>query len=356
VGTNYSARNADWYDPNMRSPYIMNWSAGFQYELKQNWLVELIYQGTAGVKLLGDWNVNQIPLNISTDPTVLNRIYQATQNYKPYPQFGNVYLYSNFGHSTFNAGTLRVERRYTAGLTLMGVYTYSKAIDESDSDGLATGIDYYNRRLEKARATYDHTHHYVHVLTYEIPIGKSRRFLNRGGVANSVVGGWNFTWTQTFESGPPTSVTFTGSPNKYLTQGVYRPIALSPDYEVKPWHIGPNRFPTSAQNPYLLFNSFAYPAAFSAAGTIGRNTYEAPGMNWMQFSLAKTWQIREHARFMLRADMNNWPFKQPEFAAPNSVYNVNSPLTFGRFTSLLGPFASAGTSRPHIIVGARVDF
>ena len=30
VGTNFGARNATWYDPNMRSPYVMNWSGGLQ--------------------------------------------------------------------------------------------------------------------------------------------------------------------------------------------------------------------------------------------------------------------------------------------------------------------------------------
>ena len=42
-------------------------------------------------------------------------------------------------------------RRYGAGLTLMGNYTFSKTINESDGDGTATGITYYNRRLEKGR-------------------------------------------------------------------------------------------------------------------------------------------------------------------------------------------------------------
>jgi len=60
---------------------------------------------------------------------VLNQIFQASQNYKPYPQFGSVKLYSNFGHSTYHAGTLRVERRFTAGLTLLGFYTYAKTLD-----------------------------------------------------------------------------------------------------------------------------------------------------------------------------------------------------------------------------------
>ena len=49
-------------------------------------------------------------------------------------------------------------------------------------------------------------------------------------------------------------------------------------------------------NPYLNFNSFAYPAAFTP-GTLGRNTFEGPGMNWTQISLSKWWRVRERARF-----------------------------------------------------------
>jgi hypothetical protein len=356
IGSNYSARVAERYDPNMRMPYIMNWSAGFQYEFARNWLVEAIYQGTAGVGLLNNWDMNSIPLDISRDPVALNRIFQDLQSYKPYPQFGAINFYSNFGHNTYHSSTLRVEKRYSAGLTLLGLYTLAKAIDENDADGAATGITYYNRRLEKGRAGYDIRHRYMSLLTYEFPLGKGRRWLNRGGVLNQAVGGWDVIWPLTFQSGPPTTVTFAGSPNRYLP-GASRPNALVPMEQavVSGWNPGPNRFPTSAQNPYLLFNAFAYPAAFTP-GTLGRNTFESPGMTWVQLTVAKSWSFGERFKGTLRADFNNLPFKQPQFAAPNSIYNANNPSTFGRFTSLLGPFASIGTSRPHIIIGGRVQF
>jgi len=60
-------------------------------------------------------------------------------------------------------------------------------------------------------------------------------------------------------------------------------------------------------------------------------------------------------RFALRVDFNNLPFKQPQFAQPNAVFNANSPLTFGRFTSVRGGTSGVGTSTPHIIVGGRVQ-
>src|SRR6266478_369978 len=349
VGTNYSARNADWFDPNMRMPYVIMWSAGVQSEFAHNWVAELNYQGNAGIGLPESWNINQIPLNISTDPTVLNKIFSAQQNYRPYPQFGAVNLYSNFGHSTYHAATLRVEKRYARGVTLSALYVWAKALDECDNDGACTGVDYYNRKLEKGRAGFDIRHHFQNTLSYEFPLGKGRRFLNRGGVVNQVVGGWTFSSTWALETGTPASVTFAGGPNKYLTQGVYRPNALSPNYVTPNWSIGPNRFPTSAQNPYLQFNAIGYPNSFTV-GTLGRNTFEGPGMDAIRLWLAKSFSIGERFRFTLRAEGNNFPFKRPELLNPNAVYNVNSANLFGTFTSLRNPFAEVGQSHPHVVL------
>src|SRR2546422_5671459 len=52
VGTNFSSRNASWIDPNVRMPYIMNWSGGFQWEFMSNLLLEAIYQGSAAAWLV----------------------------------------------------------------------------------------------------------------------------------------------------------------------------------------------------------------------------------------------------------------------------------------------------------------
>jgi hypothetical protein len=41
IGTSFTGRNASWFDPNMRLPYIMNWSGGFQWEFTRSWLLEL---------------------------------------------------------------------------------------------------------------------------------------------------------------------------------------------------------------------------------------------------------------------------------------------------------------------------
>jgi len=315
------------------------------------------YQGQSGVGLINNWDINTIPLNVSTDQAVLNQIFTATQNYKPYTQFGSVNLFSNFGHNTYHGGTVRVEKRYSAGISFNAFYTLAKTLNESEGDGGDSGITYYNRRLEKGRSNTDIRNRFVSVMSYELPFGKGRHWLSNGGVLNHALGGWELTWTQTFQSGQPFTVSFANSPNRYLP-GESRPnILTTVENAVNPdWNIGANRFPNSAQNPYLKFDSFAYPAAFTA-GTLGRNTFEGPGLNWTQLSLAKWWHIKERTRIQLRVDGNNFfPKKQPNYSNPSASWTANNPANFGRGFGTRGSFSDVGTSNSHLLLVMRVQF
>jgi hypothetical protein len=281
---------------------------------------------------------------------------QQFQNFKPYPQFGNINLISNFGHNTYHAATLRFEKRYSRGLTLNAFYTWSKTLDNADDDGNSGGITYYNRSLEKGRANYDIHHRWVTTVTYELPFGKGRRWMNGGGVKNFLLGGWEVVWIQTFQTGPPFTVGFAGSPFNYLPGIGSRPNQILPDDQVKLAHvdIGPNRFPFSAQNRYLNINGFAYPAAYSI-GTLGRNTLEAPGVVWPQTSLQKRWVAFEKIHFTLRGDINNI-FKYHNFNPPNSTYNKTDSSSFGTFNGTRGSFSDIGTGRWHAILVFRLQW
>jgi len=357
IGTNFSGRAAAWWDPGMRMPYVASWSGGVQWEFAKNFLFDAQYQGQSGVGQINSWDMNAIPLNVSSDPAQLRQIFTAQQNFKPYTQFGSIQHFSNYGHNSYHGGTFRVERRYAAGLSFNAFYTWSKTLNEVEGDGGDSGVTFYNRRLEKGRSSTDIRHRFVSVMSYELPFGQGRAFLNNNRLLNHALGGWELTWTQTFQSGQPFTVNFAGSPNQYLA-GESRPNILTTHQQaVTPdWQIGNNRFPTSAQNSYLNLASFAYPASFTA-GTLGRNTFEGPGLNWTQLSLAKWWAVKERFRFQLRLDANNFfPKKQPQYANPTSAYNVNNQGAFGRFTGTRGSFSDVGTSNSHILIVCRFQF
>jgi hypothetical protein len=362
VGTNFSSRNASWIDPNIRPPYIMNWSGGMEWQLTNELVMETIYQGSAGIGLLNNWDVNAIPLNIASDYTTLDNIRRNAQNFKPYPQFGSIQLYSNFGHNTYHSATVRMERRYRNGLFVNGFYTWSKNLTDADTDLGVSGATYYNRRLEKGRSNFDISHRFVGTFIYELPYGKGRRWGNHGGVTDFFLGGWELMFSQTVQSGPPITVTYAGAPTTpyapgqpyvWLSTGSARPNQILPNDQAQAqgWGIGPNRLPTSAQNPYLNAAAFAYPAPFTL-GTLGRNTLTSPGLVWAQGSLSKTWKLKEKMRFTARCDFYN-PYKRINFPDPNRVYNIASLSSFGRFNpgATRGSFSDVGSRTFTMLVG-----
>jgi hypothetical protein len=325
----------------MRSPYVMNWNGTYQWQFLQSWLMELSYQGSAGVGLLNAWNINSIHPDISNDRAVLDQIFQNAQPYRPFTHFGTVDLWSNFGHNTFHSGTVKLEKRFSHGLTMTTFYTRSKAINESDNDGTAGGITYYNRRLEKARAGYDLAHRSVTYVTYELPFGRGRKWLSGGGAKDWFLGGWNLSWIQTFQSGTPVTFSVAGSPNRYLPTVGVRPSLTGTydDIKVDDWEIG-DRFNNNLKNPMWNINAFAYPAPYTT-GTAGRNIIDGPGLIWSQASIAKVLRFGEKVNLDLRFDVNN-VFKRPNFSNPNAAANLTSPGLFGKPTATVGGWCCLG--------------
>jgi hypothetical protein len=350
TGASYSSRNATWRDPNLRSPYVMNWSAGFQFQMAPTWVLNLTYQGTAGVGLERSWNINQIPLSIALggNRALQDTVYQSQQNYLLYPQFGAINLLSNFNHNTWHSGNVTVEKRYGRGLTLNASFNWSKSL--SNDDGLA----YYDRE-GKARTSYDQEQAFGAFVTYELPVGKGKRWLNRGGVVNEILGGWKVDLSENILSGIPLTVGNSGSPNKYLTTA--RVNALVPIDQAKTpnWQMG-NRFPTAAQNPYFNISDFAYPDSYTI-GSLASRVLQAPGILWMQCFATKSWKVwNERVKLSLRLDGHNLPWKHPNLAAPNTTYNLNSVTSWARFTGVLGDFSNFGTGQANVQASIRAEF
>jgi hypothetical protein len=350
TGASYNSRNATWRDPNLRNPYVMNWSAGFQYQMGSTWVVNLTYQGTAGVGLERSWNINQIPLSIALggNRALQDTVFQAQQNYLMYPQFGTINLLSNFNHNTWHSGNITVEKRYGKGLVLNASYNYSKSLSNSDQLG------YYNRE-GKARTAYDQENSFGAYVIYELPVGKGQKWLNRGGVLNAILGGWKVDVSENILSGIPLSVGSSGSPNRYLTASPVNALVPIEQAKIDHWSMG-NRFPTAAQNPYFDINAFAYPASYTV-GSLGARVLQAPGIWWMQCFATKSWKVLdERLKLSLRLDGHNLPWKRPNLSAPNTTYNLNSVTSWARFTGVLGDFSNFGTGQANVQASIRAEF
>jgi hypothetical protein len=335
VGTNYSARGAQYRDANLRNPYAANWNMSIQYELMKDYLLDFSYQGSAGVGLVERWETNTFPIDFAANnPALRNAVFAASQNYRPFSAFGNIPMQSNFGHSTFHSGTVKLEKRFSRGMFFNAFYTFSKAIDSQDNDNSGSGVaPIQNRSLEKGRAGFDRNHRFVGVINWELPLGKGRKFgSGMGNVTNALFGGWELSWIQTMESGNPLTFSFANSPNNYYPTfaGNRRPDLVSqPDYDFSKWdNGGPNRFTQQARPAVVDINAFAYPAAFTV-GNSGRNILTGPRLIWSQVSAQKNFRIRERFNAQFRWDFQN-ALKTYNFTGPTTAVDFRNPLTFGK--------------------------
>jgi Carboxypeptidase regulatory-like domain len=333
VGTNYSSRNTSFIDSHLKNPYSMTWSGGFQWEFHPNYLAELTYQGSAAVHLTGTSNINTLPWSIynSTDQTLLNAVFANSQAYLPYTQFGSITYTSNPGHSTFHEAIARMNHRFSSGFSANFMFTYSKNL----VGGAGSGYQYYDWRLTKALAGSDQKFQFVNQLNYDLPIGKGRRFLSGGGVANQIFGGWTFLTIQSIRSGLPVTFSSAGSPYKYLPGEGGLNIVPGQAINVSNYSIGPNLWPQSAQNPFYNINAFAYPAAFTE-GNAGNGIARTGWVWWPQYSITKTWSIQEKFKLTVRMDANNLFPERRWLNTANTAVNFASPQNFGKFPATTG--------------------
>jgi len=336
TGANFGSRSAEYWDPNLHNPYVLNWNFSVQYDLGRNYLLEASYQGSSGVDLLERWQYNTFPTSLyAGNPAMQNAVAAAAQNYRPFSHFGDVRRRSNFGHSTYHGGTIRLEKRLSGGLLFNTFYTFSKAINSQDNDNDGSGIaPIENRGLEKARAGYDRNHRWIGLVNYDLPFGQGKRWLNSGGWKNWIFGGYDIAWIQTYESGNPLTFSFANSPYNYYPTfaGTRRPDLVGNAQVFDDWrNLGGDRFNQQNINPIIDINAFAYPGPFML-GTSGRNIITGTPLVWSQVSASKRVTIKERVSFLVRWDFQN-ALKTFNFNPPTTTVDFRNPKTFGKLTS-----------------------
>jgi len=126
-------------------------------------------------------------------------------------QWGTLGAWSSIGNSDYRAFTLSARQRYKNSLTLDFNYTLSNSKD--DASGLqtasTTGVNILNpfrQRDNYSFSDFDVRHIINTNFVWQLPIGKGRLLLgNSGRVADSLLGGWQFSGIVRYNSGLPVS-------------------------------------------------------------------------------------------------------------------------------------------------------
>ena len=136
------------------------------------------------------------------------------QALRPFPQYQSINsdcCLENLGQSTYNALYAKLERRFHNGLNVLASYTYSKTLTDADSalpafqsfSGGGSVQNSFNLKNEKALSYQDIPHTFVISYIYEIPVGHGRKYLNKTGVVDKALGGWQVGGVQRYQSGQP---------------------------------------------------------------------------------------------------------------------------------------------------------
>ena len=340
-------------DHNLGSGYAQQWNLAIQRELTHNLYIEVAYAGSKITHVgIPDTNINQltvdqlkmgnalltkvnnpffgvIPRSSSLgDPTI-----PAGQLLKPFPEFTTVSLFrNNVGNTNFNALEVKLEKRFSSGVSFLLSYTRSKLIDEASSvfdASILTGpianfpvADTFNRRLERDVSTGDMPNVFVASFTYNLPIGPGH-LLKPGGIPGSILSGWEVAGIVTLESGLPLAVTQATNFNAFAGFGTQRPNRVANP-----------QLPSSEQSTAQFFNTAAFTIAPQfTLGNSSRNPVRGPAYQDADLALIKRMHIVERFNLEFRAEAFNFT-NTPPLGAPNVVLGTPG---FGSITSAGDP-------------------
>jgi hypothetical protein len=305
-----------YVEPHYLAPYFQQWSLGIQSQLSTNWAVDLAYIGTKGTKL-GNLHLAGNQAEPGTTPQ---------QQRRPYVDLGTSLFTTSDGTSNYNALQFKLTKRLTNGLSLLGAYTWSKSIDNSEGDeGFSAGTsgsnlpqDDNNLAFERTRSYADARHRIVANLIYDLPFGPGRQFLNQKGIVGQIVGGWEVSDITSYQTGYPFGVkgpdfsnTSSNSPRpNRLCSGVGKKSVTN-------WF---------DQSCFVVAGSAANPAF----GNSKRNILDAPGQANTDLAILRHFNLFEKADMEFRSEFFN-AFNHPYFAPPGN--NIGAPTTVGKITS-----------------------
>jgi hypothetical protein len=348
---------APYINPSSNRPSMnQSWTVDIQRQLPAGIMVDAAYVGSRTTGLwTGLENINQVnPSYLSLGNTLYADIsspqaaaagvsspypgFQGSvaQALRPFPQYSTIYdMFQPTGYLGYHSLQIRVQKRYSQGLSFLGSYTLSKAIGNFGSDtfgdvaggGGAFALDTFNRNLEKALSPVDQTHVFVFSWTYEFPFGKGKRFLsNTNLITNAILGGWQMNSIETYHSGTPIAVG--GGSNLPLFGGGNRPNWISSNVRTS---VSMSNF-DPATSVYLNINAFSEPAAFTIGNAPARlPSVRTPAFYNEDFSVFKKFGLWTESRYLeFRAEFFNLP-NRVVFGGPSA--NVNSPSTFGTIGS-----------------------
>lgn len=317
--------------PTFKVPSYQDFNFSVEQEVLSNTVLQVAYVGTLGRHLLGDVDLNQVPVSTRTSSptTALNAL-------RPYLGYGAITSRAPLFLSNYNSLQASLNRRVSNGLTLGIAFTWSKLLTNNPADRGTSVQDTYNYALDYAPGPYNTPYTFVANYVYDLPFFKNQR-----GFIGHVLGGWEWSGVTTFDSGqsvtirqfndPFNSFDFAaGTPGTYPGGIGIDPSTVPPRADLLPGvSVGGNN------SRFEWFNPAAFTDAIGHFGTAGRGILLSPGIENWDMAAIRNIRLTERISFQLRGEFFN-TFNHTNFILTSSGLNVDTS-TFGKLTSAHNP-------------------
>jgi outer membrane receptor protein involved in Fe transport len=322
ASTNYTAAS-----PLLVQGYFHQYNLTVQRQFGKSTVLELAYVGNRGRDLPASFNINQPVLSATGTAANANARRPLGD-----ARVTDLVQYLNEGLSWYDSLQARLEQRFRGGFSLLGSYTWGKAIDYvSWHDDQARWADPRRPELNKGPADFDRRHLLTVSFLWEPPLFKEKK-----GLAAAALGGWQINGIASYYSGLPIDIR-SGRDNNLDTQ---------PNND-RPNLVGEWRKPTPSNEQIRAgetwFNTAAFaPNGVGQIGTLGRNAIAGPDRKVVDVGLSKNFKITDRYQVNLRLEAFN-VFNWVNFTSLSTGGTPSSPqnLTSGNF----GKVTSAGSPR-----------
>jgi len=350
--------NIAGYTPEYKLGKVYEWTLSLQQQLRNNLILEANYSASVAHHL----PVYNEDLNRFAGDLIVNNGSLTRLN----PNFATIAYATSDGNSVGHFGSLSLARPFSRGLAIRGIYTYGKALDEplSNSGSIdqgsvvpttPSGPIYQNGNFhaQRGRSDYDIRQQFSVVGVWTVPNHYS------SAVLRNILGGWQFGGVWILHTGLPFTVVNTASFSP-ICSGDVTPVngGCPPgstivgnsggDYNADGNNMDIPDVPSFGRHlsgkdkKDFLNGIFGPPAGGAAAakfpapplgteGNLGRNTYDNPGYNNLNFTVEKVCTT-EKFKFEVKGEFINL------FNRVN-LTNVSNSLSAGNFGQATGQFS-----------------
>jgi len=270
-------------------------------------------------------------------------------------------LNENAGNSTYHSLQIKAEKRVSHGVWVLANYTLAKDLTNTSSIqsstefwyGLAGVFSPYERKRNKGYSAGDNPQYFTLSATYDLPFGEGKRFLNKAGIVNGVLGGWqaatiihaNAGWPLWFRSGS------CNIPGQFAESCIPGIIPGANPFAQNPGSFDPGKG--------SLLNAAAFEAPtdfnfYQGNGTKITSLRVFPYRN-QDFVLTKQIRFTEKVGMQVRVEafnLWNWHFFTPPGSNGTGAQSVNTDVSSPTFGAWPG-----SVSYPRVLqIGAKILF